>query len=88
MSEQQDGLPTGKHHQGPGGAETVSEARHAEPGSPAQGAEPSGYKADNPSTAGHGPTAIHSNTPENREGTLNPSAPADAGITPGSAGNH
>ena len=83
MSEQQDGLPTGKQHSGAGGAATADEARNAPPGSPKQGAEPSGYKGDNPATAGQGPTALHSATPENREGKLNPSAPGDAGITPG-----
>jgi hypothetical protein len=48
--------------------------------------EPSGTKGDNPSTAGLGPTAVRSNTPENRLGHINPSAPEDANITPGSAG--
>jgi hypothetical protein len=48
--------------------------------------EPSGPKGDNPSTAGPGPTAVRSNTPENRLGHINPSAPEDANITPGSAG--
>ena len=48
--------------------------------------EPSGYKADNPSTAGPGKTDLHSNTPENATGALNPSAPGDAGTTPGSTG--
>ena len=46
--------------------------------------EPSGYRGDNPSTAGPGNTDLHSTTPENAEGTLNPSAPGNVGTTPGS----
>ncbi len=49
-------------------------------------AQPSGYRGDNPSTAGPGKTAVHSETSENSAGHLNPSAPEDANITPGSAG--
>jgi len=45
--------------------------------------EPSGPKGDNPSTAGPGPTAVTSNTPENSQGHINPSAPEDANTTPG-----
>lgn len=47
---------------------------------------PSGPKGDNPSTAGHGQTGVRSNTPENNLGHINPSAPEDANITPGTAG--
>ncbi len=47
-------------------------------------AQPSGYTGGNPSTAGPGHTAVQSNTPENSAGHLNPSAPEDANITPGS----
>ncbi len=55
------------------------------PTSPGQaGAEPSGYKGDNPSTAGPGQTAVRSNTPENNAGHMNPSAPEDSNTTPGS----
>ena len=46
-------------------------------------AEPSGYRGDNPSTAGPGPTGIRSATPENSRGGINPSAPGDTGTTPG-----
>jgi hypothetical protein len=46
--------------------------------------EPSGPKGDNPSTAGPGPTKVQSNTPENRLGHINPSAPEDSNTTPGS----
>lgn len=48
------------------------------------GAEPSGYRGDNPATAGPGQTAVNSGTPENNAGHLNPSAPEDANVTPGS----
>lgn len=47
---------------------------------------PSGPAGDNPSTAGPGPTEVKSNTPENNRGHINPSAPEDANITPGTAG--
>jgi hypothetical protein len=49
-------------------------------------ATPSGPRGDNPGTAGPGNTAVTSNTPENNRGHLNPSAPEDANITPGTAG--
>lgn len=45
--------------------------------------QPSGPRGDNPATAGPGPTKVHSNTPENRLGHINPSAPEDANTTPG-----
>ena len=48
------------------------------------GKEASGYRGTDPSTAGPGQTAVRSETPENREGHLNPSAPEDANVTPGS----
>jgi hypothetical protein len=47
--------------------------------------QPSGPKGDNPATAGPGPTKVQSNTPENRLGHINPSAPEDANTTPGTA---
>lgn len=46
------------------------------------GIEPSGPRRDNPSTAGPGPTAVRSKTPENSKGYINPS-PEDANATPG-----
>lgn len=46
--------------------------------------EPSGYTGGNPSTGGPGQTAVRSDTPENRLGHLNPSAPEDSNTTPGS----
>ena len=48
------------------------------------GQEPSGPKGDNPATAGPGKTEVKSKTPENAAGHINPSAPEDANITPGS----
>jgi hypothetical protein len=45
--------------------------------------QPSGPMGDNPATAGPGPTKVHSNTPENRLGHINPSSPEDANTTPG-----
>lgn len=45
--------------------------------------QPSGPKGDNPATAGPGQTGVRSNTPENRQGHLNPSAPEDVNTTPG-----
>lgn len=40
--------------------------------------EPSGPLGDNPATAGAGKTEVVSETPENREGQINPSAPNDS----------
>ena len=37
--------------------------------------QPSGYSGDNPATAGPGSTKVASDTPENRAGQLDPSAP-------------
>ena len=48
--------------------------------------QPSGPRGDNPSTAGPGQTAVRSNTPENNLGHLNPSAPEDVNVTPGTTG--
>ncbi len=48
------------------------------------GKEPSGYKGNNPATAGPGNTQVSSNTPEGAKGHIDPSAPGDTGITPGS----
>jgi hypothetical protein len=47
---------------------------------------PSGNQGDNPATAGPGKTEVDSKTPENARGHLNPSAPEEVNITPGSAG--
>lgn len=55
------------------------------PPSPDQaGVEPSGYTGGDPSTAGPGQTTLRSETPENRLGHINPSAPEDSNTTPGS----
>jgi hypothetical protein len=47
--------------------------------------EPSGPRGDNPSI-GPGQTKVQSNTSENNSGHINPSAPEDVNITPGTAG--
>jgi hypothetical protein len=44
---------------------------------------PSGPDGKNPATAGPGPTQVQSSTPENQKSQLNPSAPNDVNITPG-----
>lgn len=57
-----------------------------DPPSPKQAAvQPSGPNGGDPSTAGPGQTAVRSGTPENNPGHLNPSAPGDTGITPGTS---
>ncbi len=48
------------------------------------GAQSSGYRGDNPATAGPGNTGVQSGTPENSSGHLNPSSPEDSNTTPGS----
>lgn len=47
-------------------------------------AEPSGYRGNNPGSAGSGETHVESATPANAIQQLNPSSPADTGTTPGS----
>jgi hypothetical protein len=47
-------------------------------------AQPSGYRGNNPSTAGPGETTTRSSTPENKDHQLDPSAPGETGTTPGS----
>ncbi len=46
-------------------------------------AEPSGPRGDNPATAGRGETHVNSNTPENADDRINPSAPGETGTTSG-----
>ena len=60
--------------------------QHGTPTSQEAAVQPSGPLGDNPSTAGSGQTAVRSNTPENNLGHLNPSAPEDANVTPGTTG--
>lgn len=55
-----------------------------QPNAKESGATPSGAKGDNPSTAGPGKSDVISKTPENALGHLNPSAPEDSNVTPGS----
>lgn len=52
----------------------------------ASAAQPSGPRGDSPSIAGPGATAGSLKTPENRSGSLNPSAPEDSNTTPGTTG--
>jgi hypothetical protein len=66
-------------------ADPTPDSRQApSPLDPAHAVEPSGYRGDNPATAGPGPAKVDSNTPENESGHLNPSAPEDSNTTPGS----
>jgi hypothetical protein len=64
----------------PAGTDTKSEALSEENAK----ATPSGPKGDNPATAGPGPTAVRSGTPENAKGEINPS-PEDTNVTPKTA---
>ena len=64
--------------------DVASAPQKTQPSEQKAGVEPSGAKGDNPSTAGPGQTAVHSTTPENALGRLNPSAPEDANVSPGS----
>jgi hypothetical protein len=65
-------------------AEKTNESPAGQPAQQHVGATPSGPKGDNPATAGPGKTDVNSNTPENGTGHINPSAPEDANVTPGS----
>ena len=65
--------PSGGSHQ-----PVLADSKHA--------TEASGSNGDNPSTAGPGPTGVKANTPENKQGHLNPSAPEDSNTTPGTTG--
>lgn len=67
-------------------AEKTNQSPAHEPPHQKVAATPSGTTGGNPSTAGPGKTDVNSNTPENAEGHINPSAPEDSNITPGSAG--
>jgi len=64
-----------------------SEVANQNPGQPSArhaAVTPSGPDGGNPATAGPGKTEVQSKTPENAKGHLNPSAPEDVNITPGS----
>jgi hypothetical protein len=77
----------GQANQGVNGAAVTSTPGGTDAGpvrhDPKHGTQASGPRGDNPSTAGPGPTAVSSNTPENKPGQLNPSAPEDSNTTPG-----
>jgi hypothetical protein len=64
----------------------IEQQKPGQPTAHQAGVTPSGNQGDNPATAGPGKTEVQSKTPENARGHLNPSAPEDANITPGSAG--
>jgi hypothetical protein len=49
-------------------------------------AQSSGPEGGDPATAGPGETRVQSETSENAEGRLNPSAPGETGTTPGTNG--
>jgi len=49
-------------------------------------AQPSGPRGDNPATAGPGETEVNSQTSENADNQINPSAPGETGTTPGKDG--
>jgi len=66
-------------------AESEKAGQHPGQPSPNQvGVTPSGMNGENPATAGPGKTEVKSKTPEGAHGHLNPSAPEDANVTPGS----
>lgn len=71
-----EGAPVTSTPAGTGAGPVLHDSKH--------GTQASGPRGDNPSTAGPGPTAVTSNTPENKSGQLNPSAPEDSNTTPGS----
>jgi len=50
-------------------------------------AQPSGPRGDNPATAGPGETQVSSETAENADNQINPSAPGETGTTPGRDGH-
>ena len=74
--EHAEGSPATSTPAGSGSAPVKVDSKHA--------TEASGAQGGNPSTAGPGPTAVVSGTPENAQGHLNPSAPEDSNTTPGS----
>jgi hypothetical protein len=51
-----------------------------------QGEEASGGEGNSAARGGQGAPLVRSSTSENRQGHMNPSAPEDANVTPGSAG--
>lgn len=68
-------------------AKDTNDARGTMPGDRGDAkAEPSGPRGDNPATAGAGERRVNSNTAENAEGEINPSAPGETGTTPGTNG--
>jgi hypothetical protein len=77
-SDQQPSIQSAKDQQ-------LNQSTYQSPKPSPNAVEPSGFKGDDPSTAGPGPgpTNVQSNTPENGLGHINHSAPEDANTTPG-----
>jgi hypothetical protein len=68
-------------------ANETNDARGTMPGDRGDAkAQPSGPRGDNPATAGRGERTVRSNTAENADREINPSAPGETGTTPGTNG--
>ena len=80
-SQTQDQTNTANQHQPAQSSDAPSSMPNSDPGAKA---EPSGYRGNNPSTAGSGQTHVESATPDNAQKQLDPSAPGQTGTTPGS----
>ena len=80
-SQTQDQTNEANKHQPAQTNDAPSPMPNTDPGGKAQ---PSGYRGNNPSTAGPGETHVESNTPDNAQKQLDPSAPGETGTTPGS----
>ncbi len=74
QNQQHEGQPVTSVPPGTGAGPVRKDSEHA--------TQASGYKGDNPSTAGPGNTQVSSSTPENKEGQLNPSAPENSNTSP------
>ena len=74
QNQQHEGQPVTSVPARSGAAPVKKDTEHA--------TQASGYKGDNPSTAGPGNTRVTSSTPENKEGQLNPSAPENSNTSP------
>ncbi len=79
-TQTQDQTNEANKHQPAGTNDTPSPL----PGKGEAKADASGYRGNNPGTAGSGETHVQSSTPENAAGQLNPSAPGQTGTTPAS----
>lgn len=79
-TQTQDQTNEAAKHQPAATNDAPSSMPNTDPGAKAQ---PSGYRGNNPSTAGPGQTHVNDNVPEKAVQQLNPSAPGDTGTTPG-----